>query len=411
MDKRSKHINQYSAVDIERYHSGQMSKQEMHLLEKAALDDPFLADALEGYAYTQSAQTDLIELKEKLFGGGEKAKVVSIKRTNVLWYKIAAAVVVFAVGGWLVFKVIEPSPAIDIAQKTEAIKSTPTHEQDKPESKLQDSVVNNQVQSPAIIESNTNATSTDNVVITNNSNQKDQKQTSIPNNTASRRNDIAITDTNYYRNNASRDVRSSNISSGPSQPRANFYNGRVVDPNNNALPNATVVMDNNVAIKTDKGGNFVLPANDSTQDATVLAKGYSSNRATLNTNEPIVIVMKPLSNPVIMEEVVINKKERADKKYTARNTIVADTLEPTVGWTAYDDYIAEKLKQEEDPVLKETHGEVLLSFEVNSKGEPVNITVQKSLCDKCDEKAIEILKNGPKWKKRKNKKGQVSIRF
>jgi hypothetical protein len=44
--------NGFTASDIERYYSGKMSPQERHALEKAALDDPFLADALEGYTFT-----------------------------------------------------------------------------------------------------------------------------------------------------------------------------------------------------------------------------------------------------------------------------------------------------------------------------------------------------------------------
>ena len=409
MDKESKHIRQFSAADIERYHSGQMSRQEMHLLEKAALDDPFLADALEGYAFTHAPQKDLAELKDKLFNDSGREKVVSMAKPNALWFKVAAAIVVFAIGGWIVFKVMQPSPAKDIAQKTETVKQIPS-QQNVTEAK-KDSVANIPVQTPAVLESNANQAN--NVATRQYQNQEPKEQTSVPIPTTTASTDVAITDTNYYRNNiATRDLRSNNIYSGPSQPRSNFYNGRVVDTYNNALPNATVVMDNNVAIKTDKQGNFVLPANDSTQDATVLAKGFSSNRATLNTNEPIVIVMKPLPKQAVMEEVVLDKKEKvADKKYVARNKVVADTLEPTIGWTAYDNYIAEKLSKENDAVLKETHGEVLLSFEVDSKGQPVNITVEKSLCEKCDEKAIEILKQGPKWKKKKGKKGQVTIRF
>jgi len=33
----------------------------MHALEKAALDDPFLADALEGYLYTTTASDDITQ--------------------------------------------------------------------------------------------------------------------------------------------------------------------------------------------------------------------------------------------------------------------------------------------------------------------------------------------------------------
>ncbi len=56
----------YTAADFERYHSGQMNESEMHALEKASLQDPFLADALEGYSYTSTSEKDISDLKEKL---------------------------------------------------------------------------------------------------------------------------------------------------------------------------------------------------------------------------------------------------------------------------------------------------------------------------------------------------------
>lgn len=40
----------YTLQDIERYLNGSMTPQEMHELEKAALTDPLLADAIDGYS-------------------------------------------------------------------------------------------------------------------------------------------------------------------------------------------------------------------------------------------------------------------------------------------------------------------------------------------------------------------------
>jgi len=41
----------YNAIDFARYHSGTMRPDEMYALEQAALEDSFLADALDGYVY------------------------------------------------------------------------------------------------------------------------------------------------------------------------------------------------------------------------------------------------------------------------------------------------------------------------------------------------------------------------
>ena len=48
MSANYKNTPGYSASDIERYRKGELSAREMHELESAALEDPFLADALEG---------------------------------------------------------------------------------------------------------------------------------------------------------------------------------------------------------------------------------------------------------------------------------------------------------------------------------------------------------------------------
>ena len=56
----------YTPADFERYHAGTMPANEMYELEKAALEDPFFADALEGYTYTSSFKNDVAELRERL---------------------------------------------------------------------------------------------------------------------------------------------------------------------------------------------------------------------------------------------------------------------------------------------------------------------------------------------------------
>ena len=56
----------YTAGDIHRYHSGLMSPAERNALEKAALEDPFLEEALEGYAHAADPTNDLTILRSRL---------------------------------------------------------------------------------------------------------------------------------------------------------------------------------------------------------------------------------------------------------------------------------------------------------------------------------------------------------
>ena len=58
-----KNIINYTAADIQKYWNGKLSAAEMHAMEKAAMDDPFLADALEGYKNTSSSRFGFIKRK------------------------------------------------------------------------------------------------------------------------------------------------------------------------------------------------------------------------------------------------------------------------------------------------------------------------------------------------------------
>src|SRR6476661_8344852 len=116
----------YSATDIERYHNGLMTPRERHALEKAALEDPFLADALEGYAFTHTPQKDLEKINSRIFQKKQAKKTVPfINRYS--WIKIAALFIIIAGGGWLIINSV--SNKKEISQAVPAItKPTPSNQ-------------------------------------------------------------------------------------------------------------------------------------------------------------------------------------------------------------------------------------------------------------------------------------------
>ena len=90
-------IKHFTAADIEKYHKGLLSNKEMHDLEKAAMDDPFLADALEGYAVAQvNVANDIAELKKRLAEKTEKTKVIPLKAASRNNFKILRAAILLA---------------------------------------------------------------------------------------------------------------------------------------------------------------------------------------------------------------------------------------------------------------------------------------------------------------------------
>ena len=95
-----------------------------------------------------------------------------------------------------------------------------------------------------------------------------------------------------------------------------------------------------------------------------------------------------------------------------KSNIKIEEPEPIDGWNKYDTYIANNLHLPFKKEDKQIDGIVELSFDINKKGRPENIKIEKSLCKSCDEEAIRLVKEGPRWKKsKKNIRAGVSVPF
>jgi hypothetical protein len=107
MSDHKEHISHYTAADLQRYVQGKLSAREMHAMEKAALDDPFLADAMEGMqqAFTENEEslvTGQLQQLQQAFQTrtASSPRVVAFKPFRH-WQAAAAAVVVLITGVWI----------------------------------------------------------------------------------------------------------------------------------------------------------------------------------------------------------------------------------------------------------------------------------------------------------------------
>lgn len=71
--------------------------------------------------------------------------------------------------------------------------------------------------------------------------------------------------------------------------------------------------------------------------------------------------------------------------------------EPVGGLKAFYDYIKSNLKYPEEAKAKNIQGRVHVTFVVEPDGSLTNIQVTKSLGYGCDEEAVRLIKNAPKW--------------
>src|SRR5215208_3924681 len=106
MSEEKKYRN-WTSADIEKYHQGLLSPKEMNELERAALDDPFLADALEGYGNVKvNLSADIAALEKKLEQRVGEGKAIKLPPPFSFYkvLKIAAVIVILAGAAVLVYQ-------------------------------------------------------------------------------------------------------------------------------------------------------------------------------------------------------------------------------------------------------------------------------------------------------------------
>jgi TonB family protein len=390
--------NNFTAADIERYYSGKMSAEERHALEKAALDDPFLADALEGYAFTSTPADDLSAIKARLQEKTQRKKPVGVI-SLYKWLRVAAIFIILAGAGWFAYKNSQSqkseiaqeknSPLQDAGSQTQTTQSKPANKADSIQNNNYNGLVS--TESAAFSKkrfSNEDSYSPHKDVATKNK-QKNYLASGVDEEKVAALKKPAVQNSMAVR-------RQNNSINIKNDSAIAFYNAGVFNNNTKYIQTYP-----NVAISSTRN------------DSTSLEKKDAFARKVAGINKPDTlkdfdIVLQPQQVP--MNEVVIVDKN-PNKKSSGYPMVIVDTLEPAEGYVKFDDYIANNIRMPDEIRTKVLSGEVQLAFEVDKNGQPTNITVVKSLCDKCDEEAIRLLKEGPKWKKKKNRKGKITIKF
>lgn len=373
MSEASNHKS-FTIEDIERYHRGTMPAVERNALEKAALDDPFLADALDGFAFTNTPAADIQYLQKRLEEKSGTKKIYPIGR-RLNWLQVAATVILLAGAAWFLF-------TTDLFNKREiAVASPGSKKQEFQESKRTEA--SDTSFSAAAPEASKEQNLPVSPPVVNHQTAKTKKPVAK----RETENEVAITapvtspGKEFMDQNVAVMARSKTadaISVNPSVAGANKTG--LYDSNKRSEPDS-------VQPVAETAFMYRKQANDSLKD--------------LN------IVMQPLKEG--MSEVVVVELGVKNKAFN-QPPAKFEQLEPAEGWTNYNNYIVQNLKEPGEIKQKTIAGSVELSFDVNSEGQAINIKIEKSLCNSCDEEAIRLLKNGPKWKQ-KNKKGRVSIHF
>lgn len=132
----------FDGAYLERYRRGTLTPAEAHALEKAALADPLLSDALEGFRDSKQDTTpDLLLLRSRLQAriGSKQAPVITLPRTGFLSPLMrVAAILLIAVGAaWFTYTNWPDSRETALASNTPNIPS-----EAKPQTTTESSPIN-----------------------------------------------------------------------------------------------------------------------------------------------------------------------------------------------------------------------------------------------------------------------------
>lgn len=366
----------YTATDFSRYHSGEMNAAEMHALEKAALSDPFLADALEGYAYAETPADDLAALRQQITKKQAGAKVFFLSpRANNGWLRIAALLVIFAGAGYMFYRFNETAGhqeplaknTTDAATQPDWVLAGPPHiDATQPAAGKTHTDVSLPVASGKLTTAKTPP------VILN-----------LP---KSVRRDESVT--------------AAGQSAMTSPPPAPEDKQRYYVPEKELLKNiydsigqATSIAANG-SIPAGIDRNAAVKMKSETRDvsaATGFSNVYKKETSRVTADE---------KKHIQLESDKDEEENRAALKAGVEEKGIVQPeygkMEP-IDSVVFNDYLAKNVKPVTDSAGTRYEGNVILSFTVNKSGRPENIKVDRSLCKACDEQALALLKNGPRW--------------
>jgi hypothetical protein len=418
---RNKNSIPYSASDIEKYRKGELSAREMYDLEQAALEDPFLADAIEGLMQHPTLQEDLLDLHErldaKLTRDTRRNRIIIIRRR----ISLAAAVILLLGIGYTFFYHHTGSPA-EASAKTAAPRHAPepaTVAADTPASTVAGNTRAPAAQ-PEGIESKVAAdrrrrpaTTARSAGYLSTEPRSDNKAS------ASTSNQVAPSTSNQV---APSNQLPPSLAKMAFKATPLIYSGKVLDLQNHPLAGAFLALNGNHSsgTVTDDQGQFMISLHplDSTRQLTVSMIGYDRASLAVNTlstddQKDNVIHLRP-STANLDEVVVVGygaHRKAIEVAAPAEGFEKLDTLwniaTPVIGRQAYLQYLGiAKKKLGLDTTITGTE---TVSFIVSRSGLLSSFKIEQSLSPAHDAGIIRLVTDGPAWYLLRGKKVRASV--
>ena len=414
------------------YIRGLRKGKEAHRLEKESMQDPFLADAMDGYNQVEGNHEQRIE-KLRMQVSAHSAKK---KNTYAITWSIAACLIIgFGISSYFLFLkksmtdevfIAEESVSTKLAEPaappTPAIPATPTVPA-TPQKEI--ALATTKVKTDSTPISEITARQADKKDMIAKIQTTSQPQQGVPvatvpvmeevsEETAALQEVVATMDT--FESESDKKMKLAKVAT--ILPQNNMIKGRVTDEKGEPLIGASVTYKGtNIGTITNMNGEFSLVKKDDKKRLTAEYIGYDPVEIQVDTSRTMLIAMNE-NKQALNEVVVVGYGAKKNKKSTTLGSVVKVeeqaekeiTPQPVIGKRSYQKYLKENLVRPADEKCAQVKGKVVLTFLVNKEGRPFYIKVKESLCESADKEAIRLIQEGPDWIYG-NKLAEVTVKF
>ena len=413
------------------YIRGLRKGKEAHRLEKESMQDPFLADAMDGYNQVEGNHEQRIE-KLRMQVSAHSAKK---KSTYAITWSIAACLIIgFGISSYFLFLkksmtdevfIAEESVSIKLAEPaappTPAIPATPTVPA-TPQKEIALATTKVKTDSTPISEITARQADKKDMIaeIQTTSQPQGAPVAAVPmmeevsEETAALQEVVATIDT--FESESDKKMKLAKVAT--ILPQNNMIKGRVTDGKGEPLIGASVTYKGtNIGTITNMNGEFSLVKKDDKKRLTAEYIGYDPVEIQVDTSRTMLIAMNE-NKQALNEVVVVGYGAKKNKKSTTlgsdakvkEQTEKEITLQPVIGKRSYQKYLKEHLVRPTGEKCAQVKGKVVLTFLINKEGRPFYIKVKESLCESADKEAIRLIQEGPDWIYG-NKLVEVTVKF
>jgi outer membrane biosynthesis protein TonB len=423
-------------MNLYQYIKGIRRGEEINRLEREAMNDPFLADAMDGFNNVADSNHEyrIKKMRTKVL-----RKTRSGKKRIIRYAGIAASLLfIIGIGGYFLLndnRVVEKQADVNVVQKqiveqetlpetkqpetkSSETKPSKTKPSETKPSKTKPSKTKQPAAKPLLVQTEIDSKKEQDSVSLSSVTKEITFRESIDTNDRK----IAVA---MEENVVPDDVT---IVAFGVQKKENEQNltvkGRIVDTKGVALSGvAVVVKGSTIGVSSNNDGYYTL--HDVPQGSVLeyTLVGYVAQEQTVEKSTVNVILVEETKS---LDEITIvafgvQKKENAigsvvpvdansiiipskSLKNEIAGRIATDSTKkksikpkPVIGKKEYKKYLKANIVMPQSEDCKGKKGGVKLKFFVSATGRPVNIRVKKSLCPEADREAIRLLEYGPDW--------------